>query len=85
MLDDRLDGLCANSDRSVQVSKIQVWINAEIAQLDLDDESRMNLHMTKINLPLFQLLGDEVYHYHAKYLCKPPHTGGSFIWHQDYG
>ncbi|KAF6027159.1 hypothetical protein EB796_014525 [Bugula neritina] len=32
-----------------------------------------------------KLLGDEVYHYHSKFLCKPPQTGGSFIWHQDYG
>ncbi|XP_069120790.1 L-proline trans-4-hydroxylase-like [Argopecten irradians] len=32
------------------------------------------------------LLGrGEVYHYHSKLLYKEPLTGGSFMWHQDYG
>ncbi|XP_064391230.1 L-proline trans-4-hydroxylase-like [Halichondria panicea] len=31
------------------------------------------------------LLGGEVYHYHTKLMMKEPHTGGSFVWHQDYG
>lgn len=29
--------------------------------------------------------GDEVYHFSSKLLMKAPHTGGSFLWHQDYG
>ena len=32
-----------------------------------------------------QLLGGEVYHYHTKLMMKDAHTGGSFVWHQDYG
>jgi len=32
-----------------------------------------------------QLLGGEVYHYHTKLMMKEPFTGGSHIWHQDYG
>jgi hypothetical protein len=32
-----------------------------------------------------KLLGGEVYHYHAKLMMKEAHTGGSFVWHQDYG
>ena len=32
-----------------------------------------------------QLLGDEVYHYHAKLIMKDANTGGAHIWHQDYG
>jgi len=32
-----------------------------------------------------QLLGGEVYHYHTKLMMKEAHTGGSFVWHQDYG
>ncbi|XP_068227633.1 L-proline trans-4-hydroxylase-like [Palaemon carinicauda] len=32
-----------------------------------------------------QLLGgDEIYHYHSKVTMKEPHTGGAFVWHQDY-
>nr|XP_002131674.1 uncharacterized protein LOC100185132 [Ciona intestinalis] len=32
-----------------------------------------------------KLLGDDVYHYHSKFVMKEPHTGGAFQWHQDYG
>ncbi|XP_013391482.1 uncharacterized protein LOC106159669 [Lingula anatina] len=32
-----------------------------------------------------ELLGGEVYHYHAKVIMKEPFTGGAHIWHQDYG
>ena len=32
-----------------------------------------------------QLLGDEVYHYHAKMMLKEPRVGGAWEWHQDYG
>ena len=32
-----------------------------------------------------ELLGGEVYHYHTKLQMKEAHTGGSFVWHQDYG
>ena len=31
------------------------------------------------------LLEGEVYHYHTKLMMKEAHTGGSFVWHQDYG
>ena len=29
--------------------------------------------------------GGEIYHYHAKFVQKNAFTGGSFLWHQDYG
>jgi ectoine hydroxylase len=32
-----------------------------------------------------RLLGGEVYHYHSKLTMKPPHAGGAWDWHQDYG
>lgn len=31
------------------------------------------------------LLGGEVYHYHSKITMKRPGTGGTWVWHQDYG
>ncbi len=32
-----------------------------------------------------ELLGGEVYHYHAKLLMKKPKCGGAHVWSQDYG
>ncbi len=32
-----------------------------------------------------QLLGEEVYHWHAKMMLKEPKVGGAWEWHQDYG
>ncbi len=32
-----------------------------------------------------QLLGGEVYHWHAKMMLKEPRVGGAWEWHQDYG
>ncbi|XP_071525074.1 L-proline trans-4-hydroxylase-like [Panulirus ornatus] len=29
--------------------------------------------------------GSEVYHYHTKLIMKEAKTGGTFVWHQDYG
>jgi hypothetical protein len=34
---------------------------------------------------MLQLLGGEVYHYHAKVIMKDAFTGGMHVWHQDYG
>ena len=30
-------------------------------------------------------MGGEIYHYHTKLVMKEARTGGSFVWHQDYG
>jgi len=32
-----------------------------------------------------QLLGGEVYHYHAKYMLKDANMPAPHYWHQDYG
>lgn len=32
-----------------------------------------------------ELLGGELYHYHAKVIMKEPEIGGAHVWHQDYG
>ncbi|KAK8739687.1 hypothetical protein OTU49_003149 [Cherax quadricarinatus] len=32
-----------------------------------------------------QVLDGEVYHYHTKLIMKEARTGGTFLWHQDYG
>ena len=41
--------------------------------------------MMYLSSHLLQLLEGEVYHYHTKLMMKEAHTGGSFVWHQDYG
>ena len=32
-----------------------------------------------------ELLGSEVYHYHSKITMKRPGSGGTWVWHQDFG
>ena len=32
-----------------------------------------------------ELLGGEVYHYHSKITMKRPGSGGTWVWHQDFG
>lgn len=39
----------------------------------------------KVAGTMAELLGGEVYHYHTKLMMKEARTGGSFVWHQDYG
>lgn len=39
----------------------------------------------KVASTMEQLLGGEIYHYHTKLMMKEARTGGSFVWHQDYG
>ena len=39
----------------------------------------------KVVTTMEDLLGGEVYHYHTKLMMKEARTGGSFVWHQDYG
>ncbi|MEE2981678.1 MAG: phytanoyl-CoA dioxygenase family protein [Pseudomonadota bacterium] len=31
------------------------------------------------------LIGEPVYHFHSKLVCKPPHGGDIVDWHQDFG
>ncbi|XP_033730973.1 L-proline trans-4-hydroxylase-like [Pecten maximus] len=49
------------------------------------DVSGMMARCEKVANTCEDLLGGEVYHYHSKLMYKEPYTGGSFMWHQDYG
>ncbi|XP_067933476.1 L-proline trans-4-hydroxylase-like [Watersipora subatra] len=66
-------------DASGALMNMALWDDASM------DASGLFSRSQKLAGTVEQLFGAEVYHYHAKYLCKPAHTGGSFIWHQDYG
>jgi len=61
------------------VTKLRVWNQAG------DDPFGLVARMPRIIEPMEQVLGDEVYLYHAKATIKEPHTGGAWAWHQDYG
>lgn len=50
-----------------------------------NDITGMLARCEKVAGTMEELLGGEVYHYHTKLIMKEAHTGGSFVWHQDYG
>ena len=50
-----------------------------------EDSTGMVGRCEKVAGTMEKLLGGEVYHYHTKLMMKEAHTGGSFVWHQDYG
>jgi len=50
-----------------------------------DDITGMLARSEKVASSVEKLLGGEVYHYHSKLMMKEAKTGGSFVWHQDYG
>ena len=49
------------------------------------DRTGMVGRCEKVAGTMGKLLGGEVYHYHTKLMMKEAHTGGCFVWHQDYG
>lgn len=61
------------------VTKLRVWNQAG------DDPFGLVGRLPRIVEPMEQVLGDEVYLYHAKATIKEPYTGGAWAWHQDYG
>lgn len=58
-----------------------------VVQNELPDDTVYGavVRSARIVRTMEQLLGDEVYHYHHKMICKEPRIGGAWAWHQDYG
>ncbi len=59
-------------------------------KLHVENELRDDIYSAivrseRLALPMEQLLGDEVYHYHHKIVFKEARVGGAWAWHQDYG
>ncbi|XP_013384548.1 uncharacterized protein LOC106154670 [Lingula anatina] len=50
-----------------------------------EDITGMVARSEKVVNAMETFLDGEVYHYHTKLIQKDAHTGGSFVWHQDYG
>ncbi|XP_021362997.1 probable phytanoyl-CoA dioxygenase isoform X2 [Mizuhopecten yessoensis] len=66
-------------DGTGKIAKLAVWNSPG------SDVSGMMARCEKVVTTCEDLLEDEVYHYHAKLTYKDPLSGGSFVWHQDYG
>eukprot|EP01120_Amphizonella_sp_Union-15-10_P006538 TRINITY_DN2112_c0_g1_i1.p1 TRINITY_DN2112_c0_g1~~TRINITY_DN2112_c0_g1_i1.p1 ORF type:complete len:298 (+),score=30.98 TRINITY_DN2112_c0_g1_i1:64-894(+) len=66
-------------DGSGRVSRLCLWNHPG------NDITGMIARSEKIVNTMEKLLGGEVYHYHTKLMMKEAYTGGSFVWHQDYG
>ncbi|XP_063966745.1 L-proline trans-4-hydroxylase-like [Lytechinus pictus] len=67
------------SDGHGRNTKIVIWSHPG------NDITGMIARSQKVAGTSEKLLGGESYHYHTKMIMKEPRTGGSFVWHQDYG
>lgn len=57
------------------------WVDDEVG----DDYYSAIARSRRIVDRMEQVLGGEVYHWHHKMMLKSAHTGGAFLWHQDFG
>lgn len=71
--------LMGRRDGEGGVTKLRVWNAADQTPYGLIGR------LPRIVDRMEQLLGGEVYLYHAKATIKEPFTGGAWAWHQDYG
>ncbi|XP_060067966.1 L-proline trans-4-hydroxylase-like [Ylistrum balloti] len=67
------------NDGSGKITKLVVWNSPG------NDISGMMARCEKVVNTSEDLLRGEVYHYHGNLTYKDPFSGGSFLWHQDYG
>ncbi|XP_033732596.1 L-proline trans-4-hydroxylase-like [Pecten maximus] len=67
------------SDEKGRECKLALWNNPG------NDVTGMVARCEKMVDTCEMLLGGEVYHYHTKLMMKNAETGGSHLWHQDYG
>ncbi|OWF42642.1 uncharacterized protein LOC110460787 [Mizuhopecten yessoensis] len=67
------------SDREGRECKLALWSHPG------SDVTGMVARCDKMVNTCEKLLGGEVYHYHTKLMMKNADTGGSHLWHQDYG
>lgn len=57
------------------------WVDDDIG----DDYYSAIARSRRVVDGLEQMFAGEVYHWHHKMMLKSAHTGGAFMWHQDYG
>ncbi|XP_067660813.1 L-proline trans-4-hydroxylase-like isoform X2 [Haliotis asinina] len=68
-----------NKDDKDRESRLCLWNHPG------NDVTGMVARCSKVAGTCAKLLSGEVYHYHTKLMMKEAKTGGSFVWHQDYG
>ena len=61
--------------------KTQFWVDDDVG----DDLYSAIARCRRVVEPMEQILGGEVYHWHHKMMLKHAHSGGAFLWHQDFG
>ncbi|XP_038047430.1 L-proline trans-4-hydroxylase-like isoform X2 [Patiria miniata] len=80
---DRDEGIRAHAfdigDGEGRSSKLSLWSHPG------SDVTGMLARCEKVAGTMEKVLGGEVYHYHTKLMMKEARTGGSHVWHQDYG
>ena len=73
------DGAYGRKDAAGQPVRLALWNTPG------DDLYGRVSRLPRIVDRMEQLLGGEVYHWHAKMILKEPRVGGAWEWHQDYG
>ncbi|XP_064640082.1 L-proline trans-4-hydroxylase-like [Lineus longissimus] len=76
---DVLSNCFERDDGDGQKVKLSLWNEPG------DDITGYLARSDKVAGTFDELLGGEVYHFHTKLVQKEAFTGGSFVWHQDYG
>ena len=94
--DESLDGLAKDATKldlsrkfSAQVLSLgdgkggesKFWVDDNIG----DDYYSAIARCRRIVDGIEDILGGEAYHWHHKMMLKSAHTGGAFLWHQDFG
>jgi len=71
--------ICAIADSSGNAQDFVQWTERS------DDLIGLMPYIARLVLNADALIGREVYHWHSKFVMKPPKSAGRFDWHQDYG
>jgi hypothetical protein len=72
-------GAWSQQDRGATTKAMALWTRPGKSAYDLLPG------LPRLVEPTRQLLGEEVFHWHSKFIFKAPRTGAPWKWHQDYG
>ena len=72
-------GAWTQRDRGADTQAMALWTQKGNSAYDLLPA------IPRLYEPTRQLLGEEPFHWHTKFIFKAPRTGAPWKWHQDYG
>lgn len=72
-------GAWTQRDRGASTTAMALWTEQGNSAYD------MLPRIPRLLQPARQLVRDEVFHWHSKFIFKSPRTGAPWKWHQDYG